>query len=75
VGLGVGSIGLSVWAIIPMAAAGYRDRQHVSGAKSDAGDAKLLADLVRTDLHNHRQIAGDPSDAEAIKVLARTIRA
>ena len=55
-----------------MAAARYRDRHHVSGAKSDAGDAKLLADLVRTDRHNHRQIAGDTSDAEAIKVLARS---
>ena len=48
-----------------------RDRHHVSGAKSDAGDAKLLADLVRTDRHNHRPIAGDSPDAEAIKVLAR----
>ncbi|BBY95736.1 IS110 family transposase [Mycobacterium gallinarum] len=64
--------GYRVWAINPMAAARYRDRHHVSGAKSDAGDAKLLADLVRTDRHNHRQIAGDTSDAEAIKVLART---
>ena len=43
----------------------------VSGAKSDAGDAKMLADLVRTDRHNHRPIAGDSDDAEAIKVLAR----
>jgi len=34
--------------------------------------AILLADLVRTDRHNHRQIAGDTPDAEAIKVLART---
>jgi Transposase/Transposase IS116/IS110/IS902 family len=49
----------------------YRDRHHVSGAKSDASDAKLLADLVRTDRHNHRRIAGDSADAEAIKVLAR----
>jgi len=64
--------GYQVWAINPMAAARYRDRHHVSGAKSDAGDAKLLADLVRTDRHNHRQIAGDSPDAEAIKVLART---
>lgn len=55
-----------------MAAARYRDRHHVSGAKSDAGDAKLLADLVRTDRHNHRLVAGDSPDAEAIKVLART---
>ena len=64
--------GYQVWAINPMAAARYRDRHHVSGAKSDAGDAKLLADVVRTDRHNHRQIAGDTPDAEAVKVLART---
>ncbi|ORV41715.1 hypothetical protein AWC00_12990 [Mycobacterium conspicuum] len=36
-----------------------------------AADAKLLADLVRTDRHNHRSMASDSSEAEAIKVLAR----
>jgi hypothetical protein len=60
-----------VFAVNPLAAARYRDRHHVSGAKSDAGDAKLLADLVRTDRHNHRRIAGDSPGAEAVKVLAR----
>src|ERR1700681_714405 len=64
--------GYQVYAVNPLAVARYRDRHHVSGAKSDAGDAKLLADLVRTDQHNHRPIAGDSPDAEAIKVLART---
>lgn len=54
-----------VFAINPLAAARYRDRHHVSGAKSDASDAKLLADLVRTDRHNHRPIAGDSDSAEA----------
>jgi transposase len=63
--------GYQVFAVNPLAAARYRDRHHVSGAKSDASDAKLLADLVRTDRHNHRPIAGDSPDAEAIKVLAR----
>lgn len=63
--------GYQVYAVNPLAVARYRDRHHVSGAKSDAGDAKLLADLVRTDRHNHRPIAGDSSDAEAITVLAR----
>jgi transposase len=63
--------GYQVFAINPLAVARYRDRHHVSGAKSDAGDAKLLADLVRTDRHNHRPIAGDTPDVEAIKVLAR----
>jgi len=60
-----------VYAINPLAAARYRDRHHVSGAKSDAGDAKLRADLVRTDRHNHRRVAGDSGGAEAVKVLAR----
>src|SRR6201988_5155603 len=64
--------GYQVYAVNPLAVARYRDRHHVSGAKSDASDAKLLADLVRTDRHNHRLIAGDSPEAEAIKVLART---
>ncbi len=63
--------GYQVFAINPLAAARYRDRHHVSGAKSDAADAKLLADLVRTDRHNHRPIAGDSGAAGAVKVLAR----
>jgi transposase len=63
--------GYQVYAVNPLAVARYRDRHQVSGAKSDVGDAKLLADLVRTDRHNHRPMAGDSSEAEAIKVLAR----
>jgi transposase len=73
-GLWVGALtaaGYRVYAVNPLAVARYRDRHHVSGAKSDASDAKLLADLVRTDRHNHRLIAGDSADAEAVKVLAR----
>jgi hypothetical protein len=49
----------------------YRDRHTTSRAKSDGGDAKLLADLVRTDRHNHRPLAGDSDAASAIRVLAR----
>jgi hypothetical protein len=63
--------GYQVYAVNPMAVARYRDRHRVSGAKSDAADAKLLADLVRTDRHNHRLLDGDSAGAEAIKVLAR----
>jgi hypothetical protein len=74
-GLWVGALtgaGYRVFAVNPLAVARYRDRHHVSGAKSDASDAKLLADLVRTDRHNHRLVAGDSAEVEAIKVLART---
>ena len=63
--------GYQVFAINPRAAARYRDRHHLSGAKSDAADAKLLADLVRTDRHNHRPVAADSPESEGIKVLAR----
>jgi transposase len=65
------AVGYQVYAINPLAASRYRDRHNVGGAKSDAGDAKMLADLVRTDRHNHRQIAGDTPDAEAIRIIAR----
>ena len=63
--------GYEVYAINPMASARYRDRHVTSGAKSDTGDAKVLADLVRTDRHNHRPIAGDSDLAEGVKLLAR----
>jgi hypothetical protein len=63
--------GYQVYAVNPMASARYRDRHSTSGAKSDRGDAKVLADLVRTDRHNHRQVAGDSDLAEGVRVLAR----
>ena len=62
----------TLYAINPMSASRYRDRHHAGGAKSDPGDAKMLADLVRTDRHNHRTLAADSTLAEALKVLARS---
>jgi hypothetical protein len=73
-GLLVGALaaaGYQLYAINPLAVSRYRDRHALSGAKSDPGDAKVLADLVRTDRHNHRPVAGDSDLAEAIKVMAR----
>ena len=51
-----------------------RDRHHVSGAKSDASDAKLLAELVRTDQRNHRLIAGESPKPKRSKCDVDTIR-
>ena len=48
-----------------------RERLSTSGAKSDPGDARVLAEIARLDGHNHRPIAGDSDLAEAVKVLAR----
>ena len=63
--------GYEVFAVNPLQAARYRERHAVSGAKSDAGDAHVLADMVRTDAHQLRTVAGDSALAEAVKVVTR----
>lgn len=73
-GLLVGALvasGYAVYAINPLSARHYRSRHSTSGAKSDPGDAKVLAEIVRIDRHNHRQLAGDSEVAVAVKLLAR----
>jgi hypothetical protein len=64
--------GYRVLATNPLAVDRYRDRHRVSGAKSDPGDARVLADMVRTDAHQHRPVAADSDLAEAIKLVARS---
>jgi transposase len=63
--------GYQVFAVNPMSTSRYRDRHSTSGAKSDPGDAKVLADMVRTDRHNHRPVSADSETVQAIKILAR----
>jgi transposase len=63
--------GYQIFAINPLQVARYRQRHGVSGAKSDIGDAHVLADMVRTDRHQLRPVAGDSVQAEAVKVLTR----
>jgi transposase len=63
--------GYTVHAVNPLQASRFRERLGVSGAKSDRGDAHMLADMVRTDSHQFRAVAGDSPDAEGLKVLAR----
>ena len=63
--------GYLVYAVNPLQAARYRERLGVSGAKSDAADAHMLADMVRTDSHQLRPVAGDTAEAEAVKVVTR----
>ncbi|MGI5351423.1 IS110 family transposase [Streptomyces sp. CA-250714] len=60
-----------VFAINPMAAARYRDRHSVSRKKSDPGDALVLANILRTDMHAHRPLPNDSDLGRAIAVLAR----
>jgi Transposase/Transposase IS116/IS110/IS902 family len=63
--------GYLVYAINPLQSARAREGHGVSGAKSDAGDAHVLADLVRTHSHQLRTVAGDSDEAAAVKVVAR----
>jgi transposase len=61
-----------VYAINPLTSARARQGESPSGSKSDAGDAHLLANLVRTRRQDLRPLAGDSKLAQAIRVRARS---
>jgi transposase len=63
--------GRAIYPINPLSASRYRARHQVSGAKSDAADAVLLANILRTDISAHRPLPDDTELAQAIRVLAR----
>jgi hypothetical protein len=63
--------GRKVFAINPLAVSRYRDRHSVAPKKSDAGDALVLAHVLRTDMAAHRPLPADSELAQAIAVLAR----
>jgi transposase len=63
--------GYAVFPVNPLAAARFRQRYVMSGAKSDELDAHVLADVVRTDAHQLRPAAAGSAQAEGIQVLAR----
>jgi transposase len=60
-----------LYAINPLLASRYHERVSSSGAKSDPADARMLAELVRTDRHRHRPLAGDSDASAALAVLTR----
>ena len=64
--------GYEVFAVNPLSVARYRERHSTSGAKSDAADAHLLAEMVRLDRAAHRPVADDSDLGEGIKLAART---
>jgi transposase len=63
--------GRKVYPVNPMAVARYRDRHSMAGRKSDHGDAVVLANILRTDLHAHRPLPADSELTQAVAVLAR----
>ena len=64
--------GYEVFAINPLSVARYRERHSTSGAKSDPGDAHVLAEIVRLDRAHHRPVAGDSEQVEGLKLTARS---
>ncbi len=69
--MALAAAGYDVYGVNPLQVARYRDRQGVSGAKSDTADAHILADMVRTDAHQLRSVAADSPGSQAVKVVAR----
>ncbi len=63
--------GYQLFPINPLAVSRYRDRYAVSRAKSDPGDALVLANILRTDRTAHRPLPADNELAGSIRVLAR----
>jgi transposase len=64
--------GLRVLVITPRQVKGLRSRYTGSGAKSDAGDAYLLADVLRTDGHRLAALERDSEATAVLRALSRT---
>jgi Transposase/Transposase IS116/IS110/IS902 family len=64
--------GYLVYAINPLTSARTREGESLARSKSDHGDARMLANLVRTKRQNLRPLAGDSEQAQAIRIRARS---
>jgi transposase len=64
--------GHEVFPIHPNAVKASRPRYRSHGAKSDASDAYLLADLLRTDGHRWRALAQQSDAIRALRALVRS---
>jgi transposase len=63
--------GLTVVPIHPNVVKATRPRYRSHGAKSDASDAYLLADLLRTDGHRFKPLAPQSDELRALRALVR----
>lgn len=64
--------GIAVVPIHPNKLKSARERYTSSGAKSDAGDAYVLADFLRTDGHRFRTLAPLSDQTRTLRALVRT---
>lgn len=63
---------MRVVVITPRQVKGLRSRYTGSGAKSDTGDAYLLADVLRTDGHRLAALTQDSDQTRVLRALSRT---
>ena len=63
--------GLAVVPIHPNVVKATRPRYRSHGGKSDAGDAYLLADLLRTDGHRFQPLVRESDEIRALRALVR----
>jgi transposase len=64
-----------VFSLDPVQVARYHGRHGASGAKSDRGDAHVLAEIVSLDRAHHRPIAEESPEVEGLKLVARSDQA
>lgn len=64
--------GLRVFVIAPRMLKALRQRYGATGAKSDPGDAYVLADVLRTDGHRLRPLQADSPETKILRALTRT---
>ncbi len=64
--------GLEVFVIPPGQVKALRGRYSSTGAKSDPGDAYVLADVVRTDGHRLKALVPDGPETKVMRALTRT---
>ncbi|HRR96789.1 MAG TPA: IS110 family transposase [Candidatus Ratteibacteria bacterium] len=63
--------GFTLYPINPKAVDRYRDRFKVSGKKDDFFDARVLANILRTDRHIHKPLIPDSPVCRNLKILTR----
>jgi transposase len=66
--------GLTVYVVAPSMLKAVRARHGAAGAKSDPGDAFVLADLLRTDHHRLRPLTPDQAATRGLRALTRCRR-
>jgi transposase len=71
---GLRAAGRQIYPINPLAVSRYRDRYRASGGKSDAFDAMVLANILRTDAPAHRPLPADSLLLQSLRVLTRRSR-